>query len=111
MDMNLVVVAGKLAAPVELREFESGSRLLRALITVRSTSPRRRVDVLPVVLWDPEDGHDLLECPVGKRVLVVGSVQRRFWSGDEGRQSRLELIAHHIELHSALATANSGSDR
>ena len=107
MDMNLVVIAGKLAAPVELREFESGSRLLRSLITARSSAPHRRVDVLPVVLWDPEDGHELLDAPVGQRVMVIGSVQRRFWSSEQQRHSRLELIAHHIELRSPLVAAGS----
>ncbi len=94
MDMNLVVVAGKLAAPPELREFESGSRLLRSLVTVRSQAPRRRVDVLPVTLWDPPSDHELIDAPVGKGVWVVGSIQRRFWSGEDGRRSRLELVAH-----------------
>jgi hypothetical protein len=27
---------------------------------------------------------------------VVGSSQRRFWSGEEGRRSRLELIADQV---------------
>lgn len=98
MDMNLVVVAGKLAAPPELREFESGSRLLRSLVTVRSDGPRRRVDVLPVTLWEPETGHEVIEAPVGRAVWVVGSIQRRFWNGAEGRRSRLEIVAHHMEL-------------
>ena len=29
MDLNLVVVSGRLAAPPEIRQFESGSRLAR----------------------------------------------------------------------------------
>lgn len=107
MDMNLVVVAGKLAAPPELREFESGSRLLRSLVTVRSDSPRRRVDVLPVTLWDPEGDHELIDAPVGKGVWVVGSIQRRFWSAAEGRRSRLEIVAHHMELQSTEVVALS----
>jgi single-strand DNA-binding protein len=111
MDMNLVVVAGKLAAPPELREFESGSRLLRSLVTVRSDSPRRRVDVLPVTLWDPESDHDVIDAPVGKGVWVVGSIQRRFWSGPEGRRSRLEIVAHHMELKpgAVVAASTAGS--
>jgi len=107
MDTNLVVVSGKIAAPPELREFESGSRLLRILVTVRSDAPRRRVDVLPVTLWDPPADHELIDAPVDKAVWFVGSVQRRFWSGTEGRRSRLELVAHHMEAKPCDVTASS----
>jgi single-stranded DNA-binding protein len=108
MNMNLVVVAGKLAAPPELREFESGSRMLRSLVTVRSDAPRRRVDVLPITLWDPEADHEVIDAPVGKGVWVVGSVQRRFWSATEGRRSRLEIVAHHMELRNDETVATAG---
>ena len=98
MDLNLVVLGGRLAAPPEIRQFESGSRLVRYLVTVRSEEPRRRVDVVPVVLWDPAD--DLLDAEPepGRPVWVAGSVQRRFWSGEEGRRSRLEVIADQVCL-------------
>lgn len=97
MDLNLVVIGGKLAAPPELREFESGARLLRSLVTVRTQLPRRRVDVVPITLWDPADDHDMIDAAVGRRVWVAGSVQRRFWTTGEGRASRLEIIANHME--------------
>jgi single-strand DNA-binding protein len=98
VDLNLVVLGGKLAAPPELRQFESGSRLLRSLVTVRTSGPRRRVDVVPVTLWDPADDHEVVDADAGRRVWIVGTVQRRFWSGAEGRRSRLEVIAHHMQL-------------
>ena len=96
MDLNLVVLGGRLAAPPEVRQFEGGGRLARYLVTVRSSEPRRRVDVVPVVLWDPPD--DLLDVDPepGRAVWVAGSVQRRFWSGSEGRRSRLEVVAEQV---------------
>jgi len=105
MDMNLTVLAGKLAAPPEMRQFESGSCLVRSLVTVRSSSPRRRVDVIPVTLWDPPSDHEILKAAAGRPVWVVGTVQRRFWSAGEARQSRLEVVAHHVELVNASASA------
>jgi single-strand DNA-binding protein len=100
VDLNLVVLAGRLAAPPEIRQFESGSRLARYLVTVRSEEPRRRVDVVPVVLWDPPD--DLLDAEPdpGRSLWIAGSVQRRFWSGAEGRRSRLEVVADQVCLRS-----------
>ena len=96
MDFNVVVLSGKLTAPPEVREFESGSKLVRSLVTVRTDSERRRVDVVPVTLWDPDPGHPLLKAAVGTRVWVAASVQRRFWNDRDSRKSRLEVVATDI---------------
>ncbi|NIA24700.1 MAG: single-stranded DNA-binding protein [Gammaproteobacteria bacterium] len=98
MDLNLAVFCGRLAAPPEVRSFDSGTRLVRYLLTVRSEQPRRRVDVLPVTLWDPPE--ELVEdAPAaGSRLWVVGAIQRRFWDGVQGRRSRLEIIADQVTV-------------
>jgi single-stranded DNA-binding protein len=111
MELNLVVLSGRLAADPEVRVFDSGSTLLRLLVTVRATEPRRRVDVIPVTVWNPEDellGEDL---DVGQRVWVAGSVQRRFWSASEGRRSRLEVVAHEVSLRDDLDLAEEEHQR
>jgi single-stranded DNA-binding protein len=98
MDLNLVVLCGRLAVEPELKTFGSGSRLIRLLVTIRSDWPKRRVDVVPVTLWDPPD--DLIdELPLkGQRVWVCGSVQRRFWEAPDGRRSRLEVVAEQVNV-------------
>lgn len=96
MDLNLTVIAGTLAAPPEVRTFESGTSMARLLVVVRTTEPTKRTDVLPVVVWSPDD--DLLDLDRGDRVWCVGAAQRRFWSAPEGRRSRIELVAHHVEV-------------
>ncbi len=98
MDLNLIVIAGRIAAEPEIVTFASGTRLLRLLVTVKSHEPRRRIDVLPVVLWDPND--DVLpDVPCrGRSVWVAGSLQRRFWSSDGGRTSRVEVVAHDVRI-------------
>ena len=98
MDLNLAVLAGRLAVEPELREFDSGARYLRFLITVRSEEPRKRVDVLPVTLWDPP--HELVGAMLqpGRRVWAAGAVQRRFWESPDGRRSRLEVVAEHVAV-------------
>lgn len=109
MDINLVILFGRLSTDPELRVFDSGTRLLRYLVTVRVDYPRRRVDVVPVTLWDPPE--ELVADPgtKGQRVWVCGSVQRRFWEGPEGRRSRVEVVAEQVsprdaeELESSLA--------
>ena len=98
MDLNLVVLCGRLAIDPELRVFDSGTRLIRLLMTVRSDEPRRRVDVVPVTVWDPEEGL-VGDLPVkGQRIWVCGSIQRRFWEAPDGRRSRLEVVAEQVHL-------------
>ncbi len=101
MDLNLVVLAGRLAAPPERRLFDSGAAQLRYLVTIRSTEPRRRIDVVPVTIWDTTQDEPLADPEPGARLWVAGAVQRRFWNGGESRRSRLEIVAHQIEFRDA----------
>jgi len=98
MELNLLVLSGRLATVPEVREFDGGSTLYRLLVTVRSTTPKARVDVIPVTLWNPtKDQKDMVDdMNPGDAIWVAGSVQRRFWSGDDGRRSRLEVIANEV---------------
>lgn len=97
MDYNITVLSGRLAATPEIQTSGSGTRLVRYLVTVCSDTPKRRVDVLPVIHWDPTEATiETLRHP-GAGVWVSGNVQRRFWGGADGRRSRLEIIAHDIQ--------------
>ncbi len=102
MDINLIVIAGKLAAEPELKEYESGTHLLRILVTVHSDEPHRRIDILPIVMWDPDD--ELVEEMTlsgsvrGRSIWVIGAVQRRFWAKSQGRVSKVEIVAHDMKL-------------
>jgi single-stranded DNA-binding protein len=98
MDLNLIVLCGRLAVDAEVREFDSGARLIRYLVTVRVDHPRRRVDVVPVTLWDPVE--DLVTQPgeKGDRIWVCGSVQRRYWESPDGRRSRVEVVAEQVNF-------------
>ena len=95
MELNLGVILGKLAAAPEIRSFDGDVTLVRYLVTTRSETPRRRIDVIPVVLWDADEKATALER--GDGIWVAGSVQRRFWSDDQNRRSRIEIVARHVE--------------
>lgn len=99
MDLNLIVLCGRLAVDGELRVFDSGTRLIRYLVTVSADYPRRRVDVVPVTLWDPPE--ELVDRPGEKaeRIWVCGSVQRRYWESPDGRRSRIEVVAEQVTFH------------
>lgn len=100
-DVNLVVLRGRLASDPELRVFESGSRLIRYLVTVRTEHPKRRVDVIPVTVWDPSDEDWAEPGEKGQRFTVLGAAQRRFWEGPDGRRSRVEVVAEQVEAFPA----------
>lgn len=92
-DVNYVLLGGRLATDSEVKHFESGAVLTRLLVTCRQENPRRRVDVVPVTVWD--QAHEIER---GTRVQVTGSLQRRFWESPDGRRSRMELVAHDLKV-------------
>ena len=97
--MNLVVIAGRLAAPAEVLAAATDHRLVRLLLTVRSERPHARVDVLPV-LWEGADDAAARWAP-GTGVWVAGSLQRRFGrraAAAGGPASRLEVRALAVEF-------------
>ena len=98
MDLNLAVIAGRLAGEPEIKRFDTGTCLMRLLVTTRTEEPKRRIDVVPVTWWDVTDEQIAeLDLHRGDRVWVAGSVQRRFWTDDNSRRSRIEVVAHHVQ--------------
>lgn len=103
MDFNLVILAGRLAAPIDIRTPDGGPTSARLLLAVRSAHPVR-VDVVPVVLADLGVRHDLAPeiatgaLAPGATLWVAGSIERRFTDDEDGRRSRVEVLARHIEI-------------
>lgn len=97
-DLNLSVLCGRLATEPELSVHDSGSRTLMFLVTVAARHPRRRIDVVPVTLYDPPD--ELVDDLPGPnaRVWVTGAVQRRAQDGPEGRRTRIEIVADQVAV-------------
>ncbi len=93
-DLNVLIIKGRIAAPPEVVE-RDGQEVVRFLVTTRTNVPRRRVDVLPVFLYDPDDDA-LSALAHNSQVWVTASVQRRFWEAREGRRSELRLVAQNV---------------
>jgi single-stranded DNA-binding protein len=104
MDINTVIISGKLAVKPERHDHldtAGGATLYRVLVTTKATEPHRRTDVIPAHLWDPDEATSraLHQANAGDRIVVTGSLQRRFWDGPDGRKSRIELVASEITLN------------
>ncbi len=96
MDLNLVVLLGRLAAPPDI--VTNDDVRVRLLVAVRSEWPAKRLDLIPVMWWNPAE-DDLSGLPeVGAQVWATGAVQRRYWEGPDGRRSRIEMIAEHVSF-------------
>ncbi len=115
MDLNLTVLAGRVTAEPSLTHFESGRVMVKALVTVRSEGERRRIDVIPVVWWDPSDEFVALmdaERPLrGRGIWIAGQVQRRFWSDTpDNRRSVTEVVAHEMRIQPDRSEADDNQD-
>lgn len=95
--LNFVTLVGTVAADPEVRQFSESTRNLRVLVTVRTDEPRRRVDVIPVVMWNHDDNLANALTP-GTPVVVTARIERRFWESADGRRSRLEVVASAITV-------------
>lgn len=94
MDLNLVVLCGRIAVSPEVQKFESGAVRVRLLLAVRSDVPTRRLDLIPVLVWKPSD--ELLELTANDRVWVSGRLQRRRWEDDGRPMSQVQVVAHEV---------------
>ena len=89
---NVVVLAGRLARPAEVRELPSGDRLVAFEITVARDGAR--AESVPVVWFEAPAtaaDHD-----VDEQVVVVGRVRRRFFRAGGSTQSRTEVVADAV---------------
>ena len=88
---NLVVVRGTLAGAVTMRELASGRTVAQFDVTTRDTAGTQ---TLPVAWFDPPPNGVPAE-PDGE-LVVVGSVQRRFFRAGGATQSRTEVVAERV---------------
>lgn len=91
LDLNLVVLRGRLAAPPE--DVPGGGT--RLLVAVGTDEPKR-VDVLPVLVAEAD--NTIAEAEQGDQVWVVGSVRRRFVEGSWGPRSLVEVAAEEVRI-------------
>lgn len=109
-DVNEVVLEGRLSADPDVKDLDSGARLvLLRVVSRRPDGPR--VDSLPVVVGPPpERGRRRAPGQAGvravrraaglavdDRVRVVGRVQRHFWDAGGARRSRIQIVAETVE--------------
>jgi len=94
--VNVVVLAGTVAAPPVEKTMPSGDKLTELRLSVPEAG--KRLLPLPIAVWDRTLARNALK-GVGKgdEVLVHGLLARRFYrSGDSGR-AVMEVVATGIK--------------
>ena len=99
MDLNLVVLSGRLVVPPE-RQRLGDIDTMRLLVCVTSERPHHRVDLVPVILREPLDSAGIRRLGPGTGVWLTGSVRRHFREPSPGGapQTRIEVVAEALTL-------------
>lgn len=94
--VNVVVLAGTVAADPVTRRMPSGDEVTELRISVPETG--RRLLPLPVAAWHATVGRAVLD-PIAKgdSVLVHGQLVRRFYRSGAGARSLTEVVATGIK--------------
>lgn len=93
--VNVVVIAGRVAAEPVQRQLPSGDRVIEFRVAVPEEG-RRRLP-LPVTVWDPPEGPGGCgDITRDDPVLVCGRLVRRFYRSGAGARSLTEIVATNI---------------
>jgi single-strand DNA-binding protein len=87
--LNVAIIMGNLAKPVEVRALPSGVSIANFDVVVPQVDGTP--DTVPVALFDAPD--EALQWEAGGTLLVLGRVRRRFFRVGPSTQSRTEVVA------------------
>ncbi|HTG47420.1 MAG TPA: single-stranded DNA-binding protein [Actinomycetota bacterium] len=94
--VNVVVLAGSVAADPVQRRLPSGDEVTELRLSVPEVG--KRLLPLPVAVWHDTTGAAALEgIAKGDRVLVHGQLVRRFYRSGAGARSLTEVVASGIK--------------
>jgi single-strand DNA-binding protein len=102
-----VSVAGNLSDHPELRHTESG--IARAMFRVAVSGRREQeASFFTVVVWRDQAEHAAQSLTRGSRVVVVGRLQQRAWTAEDGSvRSVVEVVADELGASLRWATATT----
>ena len=93
--VNVVVLAGRLSADPEFAEMPSGDTVAKLRLHVPEAG--KRILPLPVAAWDRGPRKDCERLGKGDAVMVRGHLVRRFFKGQGGGRTVMEVIASEVK--------------
>jgi single-strand DNA-binding protein len=102
-----VSFAGNLTDDPEVRYTESG--ITRAMFRVAVSARRdQEASFFTVIVWRDQAEHAAESLSKGSRVVVVGRLQHRSWTGEDGSaRSTVEVVADELGASLRWATATT----
>jgi single-strand DNA-binding protein len=102
-----VSFAGNLTQDPEVRYTEAG--IARAMFRVAvSGRKEREPSFFTVIVWRDQAEHAAQSLAKGSRVVVMGRLQQRAWTADDGSaRSAVEVVAEELGPSSCWATATT----
>jgi single-strand DNA-binding protein len=95
--MNIVALIGNLATDPELRHTSTGRAVCTFRIAVSRVGPDQ-ADFFTVVAWERQAEVCQEYLRIGRRVAVEGRVHQSSWEHEGERRSRVEIIAHRVQM-------------
>ena len=87
--------AGNLTEHPELRHTEAG--IARAMFRVAVSGRREQeASFFTVIVWRDQAEHAAQSLAKGSRVVVVGRLQQRSWTTEDGIRSVVEVVAEEL---------------
>jgi single-strand DNA-binding protein len=107
MTEAVVSFAGNLPGDPEVRYTEAG--IARAMFRVAVSGRRdQEASFFPVVVWRDQAEHAAESLSKGSRVVVVGRLQQRAWTAEDGSaRSSVEVVAEELGPSLRWATATT----
>ncbi len=103
---NLVVLVGTIAADPTVRDVPAGPAWQFDVVTTVCSDDGTRRATVPVN-WIEPPARDVEALRAGEEVIVVGSVQRRFFRAGGATQSRTEVVPDRVVPRRRRATVRS----
>ena len=98
---NEVHLRGRVSKQPDERLLPSGDRLVSVRVIVPRPPNRVRpsvtVDTFDCVAWTARVGDALLKLAADDPVEITGALRRRFWRGESGAASRVEVEVSRVQ--------------
>jgi single-strand DNA-binding protein len=104
--MNIVAVIGNVAAAPDLR-YTPGGRAVCSFRLAVSRPGGEQADFFSVVAWERQAEVCAQYLTVGKRVGVDGRLHHTSWEHEGVRRSRVEIVAHRVQMLGSPPVAQS----
>lgn len=95
--MNVVALIGNAASDPELRYTQAGKAVATFRLAV-SRGGGDEADFFSVVCWERQAEVVNEYVSTGRRVGIEGRLHHSTWDTENGKRSKVEVVAHRVEL-------------